>query len=191
MTDSSRSDARERILVAAYDLFSQRGVRDVGVDELIARSGVANATFYRHFASKDDLVLAFLQRREQLWTIGTIVKQALDREGTPREQLLAVFDVLDEWFRRRDYEGDSFVNVLLEMGSGHPLGRASLRHLNTVWQMIESRAEAAHLRDPESFAHSWQLLMNGSILGARMGDTDAARRARDMATGLIDHYAIA
>lgn len=191
MTDSSRSDARERILAAAYDLFSQRGVRDVGVDELIARSGVANATFYRHFASKDDLVLAFLQRREQLWTIGTIVKQALDRDGTPREQLLAVFDVLDEWFRRRDYEGDSFVNVLLEMGSGHPLGRASLRHLNTVWQMIETRAEAAHLRDPESFAHSWQLLMNGSILGARMGDTDAARRARDMATGLIDHYAVA
>lgn len=191
MTDSTRSDARERILSAAYELFSQRGVRDVGVDELIARSGVANATFYRHFASKDDLVLAFLQRREQLWTIGTIVEQALEREAAPREQLLAVFDVLDEWFRRRDYEGDSFVNVLLEMGAGHPLGRASLEHLSTVRRKIQQHAETARLRDPEGFARSLQLLMNGSIVGARMGDTDAGRRARVMAADLIERFSTA
>lgn len=189
MTDSPRSEARERILSAAYELFSQRGVRDVGVDELIAQSGVANATFYRHFASKDDLVLAFLQRREQLWTLGTIVAQALERDGTPREQLLAVFDVFDEWFRRRDYEGDPFVNVLLEMGPEHTLGHASLQHLDTVRRMIRQHAEVAELRDPESFARSWQILMNGSIVDARMGDVDAAKRAREMAAHLIEQHA--
>ncbi|WP_082487417.1 TetR/AcrR family transcriptional regulator [Leifsonia sp. Root112D2] len=191
MTDPARSDARERILSAAYDLFSQRGVRDVGVDELIGRSGVANATFYRHFPSKDDLVIAFLQRREQLWTLGTIVAQALERAGTAREQLLAVFDVFDEWFRRRDYEGDPFVNVLLEMGPKHALGHASLQHLDTVRRMIRQHAEAAQLRDPESFARSWQILMNGSIVDARMGDIDAAKRAKAMASQLIEQHAAA
>lgn len=188
MPDSTRSDARERILTAAYELFSRRGVRDVGVDELIARSGVANATFYRHFASKDDLVLAFLERREQLWTVGTIVEKALEREGTARDQLLAVFDVLDEWFRRRDYEGDPFLNVFLEMGTEHPLGRASLERLNTVRRMIQQLAEKAHMRDPESFARSMQLLMKGSIVGARMGDADSALRARQLAGWLIDEF---
>lgn len=188
MTDSQRSDARERILAAAYDLFSKRGVRDVGVDELIARSGVANATFYRHFSSKDDLVLAFLERREQLWTVGTIVQKALECDGAPREQLLAVFDVLDEWFRHPDYTGDPFMNVFLEMGPGHPLGQASLERLNTVRRVIQQRAEAANLTDPESFARSMQLLMKGSIMGARMGDADSALRAKKLAGWLIDEF---
>jgi Transcriptional regulator len=191
MTDSPRSNARERILAAAYELFSQRGVRDVGVDELISRSGVANATFYRHFPSKDDLVLAFLKRREQLWTVGTIVEQALERRGTPREQLLAVFDVLGQWFHRRDYEGDPFLNIFLEMGPNHALGQASLEQLNAVRRRIQNRAETAQLRDPESFARSMQLLMKGAIVGARMGDTEAAPRAREMAGWLIDHHAAA
>jgi len=188
MTDSPRTDARERILTAAYDLFSRRGVRDVGVDELIQRSGVANATFYRHFASKDDLVLAFLERREELWTVGTIVEKALKRVGTAREQLLAVFDVFDEWFRRRDYEGDPFMNVFLEMGVDHPLGQASLERLNTVRRMIQQRAEDANMREPEAFARSMQLLMKGSIMGARMGDLDSALRARQLAGWLIDEF---
>src|SRR6266581_4134898 len=59
--------ARERILRTAYDLFARRGTRGVGIDEVIGRAGVAKATFYRHFPSKDDLVLAFLQRREEVW----------------------------------------------------------------------------------------------------------------------------
>jgi AcrR family transcriptional regulator len=60
-------EARQRILDTAYDLFSHRGIRAVGTDELIERAGVAKATFYRHFPSKDDLVLAFLDQRERVW----------------------------------------------------------------------------------------------------------------------------
>ncbi|MDT5225825.1 MAG: hypothetical protein QOG19_3232, partial [Mycobacterium sp.] len=65
-----RVPARERILGAAYELFSRRGIRAVGTDEVIERAGVARATLYRHFATKNDLVLAVLDRREQLWTHG-------------------------------------------------------------------------------------------------------------------------
>ena len=88
----------------------------MGIDEVIERSGVAKATLYRHFPSKDDLVLAFLERREQLWTREFVEAGAESRGATPDERLLAIFDVFDEWFRREDFEACSFINVLLEMG---------------------------------------------------------------------------
>ena len=111
------ASARERILNAAYELFSRRGIRAVGTDEVIERAGVAKATLYRHFATKNDLVLAVLQRREELWTHGLIEAQSEQRGNTPEEQLLAIFDVMHDWFQLRDgYEGCSFINVLLELG---------------------------------------------------------------------------
>ena len=187
MATTQRSDARERILDAAYELFSRHGIRGVGVDQLIHRSGVANATFYRHFASKNDLVRAFLERREQVWTLGTIVAQAETRDETPRGQLLAIFDIFDEWFHAPDYEGDPFITVLLEMGPDHDLGRAALEHLDNVRAKIRSLAERAELRDPEEFARSWQILMKGAIIAARMGDRKAGKRAQEMGLWLIQH----
>ena len=114
-------DPEERILSVAYELFSRRGIRDVGVNELIERSGVAKATFYRHFPSKDSLVLAFLEQRDKQWTIDSIISKARQRGSTPVEQLLAIFDVFGDWFGRDDFEGSAFINVLLEMGPSHPL----------------------------------------------------------------------
>ncbi|MGO4691265.1 TetR/AcrR family transcriptional regulator [Glaciibacter sp. 2TAF33] len=188
MSDKEKPNARERILRAAYDLFTQRGVRGVPVDEIIRTSGVAIATFYRHFKSKDDLVTAFLNRRERVWTTETIVAVARSRSTIPREQILAIFDVFDEWFHRPDFEGDSFVNVLIEMGSDHPLGKASITHLNNVRNELRILAEQAELRDPDGFAHSYQILMKGSIIAATMGDVTSARRAMQMAEWLVDHH---
>ena len=188
MPKKRASDARERILSAAYELFSQRGIRGVGVDELINRSGVANATFYRHFPSKDDLVRAFLERREELWTLGTIVAQAASRQDSPKGQLLAIFDIFDEWFQRPDFEGDPFITILLEMGPSHPLGQAAVEHLDTVRGVVERLAVQAGLRNPDSFAHSWHILMKGAIITARMGDLAAAKRAREMGQSLIHRY---
>ena len=106
--------ARERILESAYHLISRRGVRAVGIDEVIGRATVAKATLYRHFPSKDDLVLAFLRQRERVWTHGWVEAEARRRGATPEERLLAIFDLFDEWFHRDDFEGCSFINVLLE-----------------------------------------------------------------------------
>jgi AcrR family transcriptional regulator len=115
--------ARERILDTAYELFSRRGIRDVGVDEIVDQAGIARATLYRHFKSKNDLALAFLERREQRWTFGAIEVEARRRGKTPEERLLAIFDVFDDWFHRDDFEACSFVNVLFEMRPAHPLAR--------------------------------------------------------------------
>ena len=112
--------ARQRILDSAYELFSRRGVRGVGIDEVITNASVAKATLYRHFKSKDELVLAFLQQREELWTRGWVEAEARRRGETPEEQLLAIFDLFHEWFQKDDFEGCSFINVLLEMNDREP-----------------------------------------------------------------------
>jgi AcrR family transcriptional regulator len=180
--------ARERILETAYDLFARRGVRDVGVDEIIERSGVAKATLYRHFPSKDVLVLAFLERREELWTHGFVEAGARKRGQTPEEQLLAIFDVFDGWFRSKDFEACSFINVLLELGPRHEVGKASIDYLENIRGVVRSLAEEAGLRDVESFARSWHILMKGSIISATEGDVDAANRAQAMAASLIEQH---
>ncbi|ORV83104.1 TetR family transcriptional regulator [Mycobacterium interjectum] len=183
------SSARERILTAAYELFSRRGIRAVGTDEVIERAGVARATLYRHFATKDDLVLAVLQRREQVWTHGLIEEQSRQRGATPEEQLLAIFDVMHDWFQLRDgYEGCSFINVLLELGADHPAGQACIVHIDHVRDIVRQRAVAAGLVDVEEFASSWHILMKGAIVLAAVGDVDAARRARKMAGALIEEH---
>ena len=109
------SEARERILTTAYGLFCRHGIGAVGVDTIIDQSGVAKMTLYRHFRSKDDLVLAVLERREELWTQGWLVAEVKRRASDPAERLLAIFDVFDGWFRRRSFEGCLFVNALLEI----------------------------------------------------------------------------
>ena len=180
---------RERILNAAYELFSRRGIRAVGTDEVIERAGVAKATLYRHFATKNDLVLAVLERREQLWTHGLIEAQSHLRGSTPEERLLAIFDVLHDWFHNRDgFEGCSFINVLLELGPEHPAGQASIVHIDNVREIVRQRAFAAGLHDVEDFAWSWHILMKGAIILAAVGDAEAARRAQKMARALIDQH---
>lgn len=181
--------ARERVLTAAYELFSRRGIRAVGTDEVIARASVARATLYRHFATKNDLVLAVLERREELWTHGLIEEQSRRRGTGPEEQLLAIFDVMHDWFQLRDgYEGCSFINVLLEFGPDHPAGRACITHIDRVRDIVRRRAIAAGLTDVEDFASSWHILMKGAIVLAAIGDLDAALRARRMARALIAEH---
>jgi AcrR family transcriptional regulator len=185
---ATRTGARARILDAAYELFTRHGIQAIGVDEIIRRAEVAKATFYHHFASKDDLVLEFLNLREQRWTRAWIEGEARRRAATPEEQLLTIFDLFDEWFHREDFEADSFVNVLLELGPDHPAGRASIEHLENVRAFVRQLAEEAGLRATESFTRSWHILMKGSIVCAAAGDAEAGKRAQAMAKLLIEQH---
>ena len=183
------SPARQRILESAYDLFSRRGIRAVGIDEVIERAAVAKATLYRHFPSKDDLVLAFLKQRETRWTHGWVEQEARRRGDTPAESLLAIFDLFDEWFHRDDFEGCSFVNVLLETADlDHPIGAASALHLANIRGVLKKLAAEAGLRDVDEFALSFHILMKGAIVQAGEGDREAAKRAQAIARLLVEQY---
>src|SRR5436305_10657910 len=114
MAEAQAPGARTRILDAAYDLFSRRGVRAVGIDAVIAASGVSRMTLYRHFRSKEELVIAYLERREQQWTRDWLQREVCRRTDDPRARLLAIFDVFDEWFRTPAFEGCAFINIMLE-----------------------------------------------------------------------------
>ena len=181
------SAARERVLTTAYDLFSRRGVRAVGIDVIIAEAGVAKMTLYRHFPSKDDLVLAFLDRREQLWTKGWLEATVARRAVAPRERLLAIFDVFDEWFHRDDFEGCSFINVLLEtFEPDHRVREASVLYLANIRDFLRGLAKDAGAARPDDLARKWHILMKGSIVAAGEGDRLAALRARDVGQLLLD-----
>ena len=188
VTGPEPQSARERILATAYELFTRRGIRNVGVDEVVEKANVAKATLYRHFPSKDDLVLAFLELRERLWTAEVIDHQPTERAaGDPEGELLAIFDIFDEWFQRRtDYEACSFVKVLFELGTEGRIGEACLAHLGNIREIVRARADRAGLRDPDGFAWSFNNLMKGAMVSAAEGDSEAARRARRMAAWLIE-----
>jgi AcrR family transcriptional regulator len=183
---TSSAGARERILEAAYELFSRQGIRAVGIDAIIERSGVARMTLYRHFASKDELVLAFLQLREERWTKDWLQQEVERRAKAPADRLLAIFDVFDEWFQRTDFEGCSFINVLLEIPQpAHVLHVATADYLARIRGFVAGLATAANVDDPDSFARQWHILMKGSIVAAGEGDRAAARRAREIGALLL------
>ncbi|MEX1077698.1 MAG: TetR/AcrR family transcriptional regulator [Homoserinimonas sp.] len=187
-TAAPRANARDRIVTSSYPLFAQRGVRDVSIDEVIEASQVAKATLYRYFPSKNDLVLAFLEHREQQWTFGKVEAGARARATAPEGTLLAIFDVFDEWFQRDDFEACSFINVMLEFGDQHPVGVASAGYLANIRTLVEQLAVEADLPNPAEFALSWHILMKGSIVQASEGDLQAAKRAKVMAVALIQQF---
>jgi AcrR family transcriptional regulator len=194
-TDSTirpRGTARDRILETAYELFSRHGTRAVGVDRIIAECGIAKMTLYRNFPSKDDLILAFLERRDERWTRAWLQAEAERRGATPAERLLAIFDTFEGWFAEDDFEGCSFINVMLEVvDQDHPVRQASVHHLASIRAYVRGLAEAAGVGDAEGFAHQWHILMKGCIVAAAEGDRRAASRAREMGALLLAHHGVA
>jgi AcrR family transcriptional regulator len=190
-TRRSSGSAREDVLDAAYELFPQKGIRAIGVDAIIARAGVAKATFYHHFPSKDDLVIAFLQRREQLWTREWFEAEVNRRGATPQARLLAIFDVFDEWFQRDDFEGCPFLRTLFETFEAYQpqensVAAAARLHLASIRDIVQLYAEQAGVSQPADLAHKWQMLMAGSIAFAGYGDRSSARLAREAGALLLE-----
>jgi AcrR family transcriptional regulator len=173
--------ARDRILEAAYDLFSRHGLQAVGINTVVEQSGVAKRTLYRHFASKDDLIVEFLRLREQRWTKTWLQGEVERRATQPEERLLAIFDVFHDWFQGDDLEGCSFINVLLEVEDREsPVRQATVEHLAVIRIFLAGLANEAGIEQPEDFARRWHILMKGSIVAAQEGDREAARRAQEV-----------
>jgi len=169
---------RERLIDAAYDLFSTSGVNRVGIDTVLAKSGCAKASLYSNFNSKVDLAIAFLDRREAVWTREWLESEIKRRATNPKARLLAIFDVFDGWFHKKSFEGCSFINVLLESKTDSPIHKAAAVHLAKIRAIVRGLAEEANLQEPKKFAQVWHMLMKGSIISAGEGNREAAREAK-------------
>jgi AcrR family transcriptional regulator len=179
------SSARLRILDTAFALFYARGIRAVGVDLIIAESEVAKATFYKHFPSKDDLVLAYLDQVDEVWT-GQLHAAAEAAGDDPADQLVGMFDALLSACRRKDYRGCAFINAAAENPSGTPIHDRTLAHKDAVAAWVRGLARAARADDPRSLARSLTLLLDGGLAsGSVDGRPDAARIAKETARRLV------
>lgn len=176
-TKRKPSGARRRIIGSAYKLFTRKPVGAVGIDTIIEHAGIAKMSLYRHFQSKEALVLEVLRHRSALWTLRWLKAEVLRRAEAPEDRLLAVFDIFHEWFQRRDFEGCTFINVLLEAEPKSPLHRAAAGHLAEVRTLLSSFATEAGLADVERFTQTWHILMKGSIVAAGEGNRQAALHA--------------
>ena len=144
-------------------------------------------TLYRNFKGKNELAMAFLQRREETWLTDWVQVETQARATTPEQRLLVIFDIFTEWFAREDFEGCSFVTSMLEFDDREdPVRQACVRHLANVRAYLCELAAEAGAPDPERFAAQWHILVQGSIIMALEGDLDAAAKARELGTMLLD-----
>jgi AcrR family transcriptional regulator len=177
--------ARQRILDTAFRLFYARGLRAVGVDTIIAESGVAKATFYKHFPAKDDLVLAYLDRVDGIWT-GQLHDAAAAAGPEPRAQLVGLFDALATACRRDGYRGCAFINAAAEAAPGTPVHDATVAHKQAVLGWVRGLAAEAGAADPDALARSLTLLIDGGLAaGALDADPAAATQARAAAEVVV------
>lgn len=181
-----RSGTRDRILDTATDLFYRRGIRATGVDTIIAASGVAKRTFYTHFASKDELVLAFVALRDVRWRAW--LEEAVARLArTPEERPLAVFDALAERLAAPDYRGCAQINTMVETADRrHPAHQAAAAHKARVRDYLRRLIAEAGYAGAEALAEQFSLLVDGAlVVGWREGTPRAARVARTIAARLL------
>jgi len=176
--------ARDRILDTAFGLFGTYGVRAVGVDTVIAASGVAKATLYKHFRSKDDLVLAYLDRVDTIWR--TALADAAAAAGPdPRDQLVGLFDALRSAARRHGYRGCPFINTAAE-APGTRVHARTAAHKATVQRWIGDLATRAGAPNPAGLATALTLVLDGGLAaGAVTADPAVADAAKDAARTLV------
>ncbi|WP_328475001.1 TetR/AcrR family transcriptional regulator [Actinoplanes sp. NBC_00393] len=176
---SRRPSARDRLLAAADELFYAEGVHTVGIDRVIERAGVAKASLYSTFGSKDELVRAYLRGRHE--SRRTRIMTGLERFTTPQDRLLGVFDLLAETATKPGFRGCAFYNAGAE---NDPSGavREEAAH-NRAWtrSLFVDLARAAGVPDPESFADQMIVLYDGAMVGARL---DPGPRAPLAARGI-------
>jgi len=189
------SSRREHLVDTATQLFSRHGYRATGIDTILAEAGVAKMTLYNHFKSKDELIVAALRRRDELFR-NNLMKFVEAGDRDPTSQILAIFDCLDSWFNETDFHGCMFINASAEFcDPDSPPRRVAAEHKLEILRYITGLCKGAKLNDPEELARQINLLIEGAIVVAHVvgrvnnnnhTPSEAAQRAKTMAAKLIE-----
>jgi AcrR family transcriptional regulator len=180
------SAARDRVLATASKLFHREGIRAVGVDRIAAEAQVGKMTLYRHFATKDDLIVAVLQGRDG--PARAALAAAMRHAGDdPRTRLLAPFAMLEPWFASRGFRGCPFMNASLELHEpGHPARAVARHHKAATRDAFAAAARAVEgVDDPDALADQLALLVDGAIAQAQMRDPATVARAALAAAAVL------
>lgn len=193
----ARASKKEHLVETAVKLFGQEGFHATGIDRILQEAGVARMTLYKHFRSKEELIVAALRRRDEQFRIW--FKTFIERTGgSPAERLLASFDALEEWFAGKAFSGLPFtgcyfINASAEFSDhSHPVHRVAAEHKRLILEYLRLLASSAGARDPDSLAWSISLLHEGAIVTAQVsGDDNAAAGAKEIARLLMARQGVA
>jgi len=179
------TDTRERIITTAHDMFYCDGFHAVGLDRIFRDVGVTKTTFYNHFASKDDLVVAVLNWHDRWWR-DTFVDMLRAKGGdSPRGQLLAIPDALGELFESGEFNGCIFVNASVEFpAQTDPAHKAAAAHKASMEDIIRQLAGYAGADDPKALAEELSMIMEGAYVTKHVS---ASKDTIEIARRLIEH----
>ncbi|RAS28745.1 TetR/AcrR family transcriptional regulator [Paraburkholderia bryophila] len=190
---TASGSARDRLLDAAEALIYAGGIHATGVDAIVKQSGTARKSFYTHFESKDALVTAALERRDERW-MNWFIAGTQQRGRTARKRLLGMFDVLREWFESADFHGCAFLNAAGEIASADdPIRIVARKHKERLLEFVRTQCDefAAESgmegRRVARLSRQWLVLLDGAIAVALVsGDSDAARDAQAVARTVLE-----
>jgi AcrR family transcriptional regulator len=185
-----QTDARQRVVSIADKLFYQEGVRAIGVDTIIARSEVAKTTLYRYFPSKDDLVVAYLEGRNQrFWEL---FEEAIHQHsGQPKQQLLAIFVWIDELLNSEDSCGCPFLMVASEFPEpDYPGHQVAIAHKEKMRECMTKLAELAGIEQAKELSAALLMLVDGAFAQRRLFNKhNNGVRVAKAAAMLVEAYA--
>jgi AcrR family transcriptional regulator len=176
------------LIEAAMDLFYQHGFHAVGLDQILTRVGVTKTTFYNHFQSKDDLAIAVLHERDQRETSEWLAIIRVRGQGDPKREILALFDLVEEWLASPEFRGCMFMKAASEYPSPNdPVHQAAMVHGENLHREIRQRAQRAGATNADGVASQLMLVLTGAVLSRHAaGMPDQARSARGAAGVIVE-----
>lgn len=184
---ASASPKRAHLLETAWRLFYRDGYHTVGIDTLLAEADLAKMTLYKHFSSKDELIVAVIKKRSGEILAG--LAAAVEAAGnSPKRRLLSIFDWLEALFGSRDFSGCAFIRAISEYpDTDHPVHRAAWAHKRAVREMLVGLSREAGAKSPAALADNLRLLIDGALVAAHAtGKTTPAKVARTAADHLLE-----
>ena len=182
-----RPNKRDELVSKALKVFYRDGFHATGMDKLVAETGISKTSMYKYFRTKEELILATLARRHDQLTI-MLTEGPAARANTPKGQLLASFDTLQEWIAGDDFNSCMFIKASSEFQDpSHPIHQAAAAHKRALTDHLASLARRAGAKEPETLARQLMLLKEGAIVTAHIqGKAFAAPDAKDAARTLIN-----
>ncbi len=183
-----RKSKRDILIETSLRLFSQYGIHTTGIDRILLEARVAKKTLYNHFRSKDELIIAVLRHHEEHFR-SFFVSSVESAGGSPRDRMLAIFGVIEEWFIGKKFYGCFFINAIVEFGGrSNPILNVCRKYKQSLTDYIAGLAKEANANDPDELAERLSLLIEGAIVTVQVsGKMESAVRAQEVAEILIDN----